>query len=455
MSHRDPKPARPRLNADLLQVAVQWLMHDVSWTSITWRCDCTWSARLLTVAALFWAWTDESTLGERFATARKIAIFLFPPQGKVAGTYQAFIKLLVRRTAALVALLQEALRERMRTDCSNGWLLHGFVLFGADGSLIALPRTVANQKAYAPARRPGRRRRKTKGLAGVKKADTPQLALTVTWHCGLGLPWNWRIGPSGSSERAHLRDMLGSLPTPALIAADAGFIGYELASAILAGGRDLLIRVGSNVRLLKKLGHCRESGGIVYLWPDKAAQRRQPPLRLRLVVSHNGKHPVYLVTSILSTTRLNDRQVIELYGRRWGIEVFYRSLKQTFQRRKLRSMSAEPARIELEWSLVGLWAMSFYALVQIQRAGHPPRRLSCAKLLRAFRRMLRDYQHPVERGATLHDRLCLAIIDTYRRQNKTNRDYPRKKQETPAGKPRIVVATSKQKGMAKEFQLAA
>jgi hypothetical protein len=382
-------------------------------------------------------------------------MFLFPPQGKVAGSYQAFVKLLVRWTAPLIALLQQAVRERMRADLANGWLIHGFALFGADGSLIALPRTAANQQAYAPARRPGRRRKKTQGQAGVKKADTPQLALTVTWHCGLGLPWDWRIGPSGSSERAHLRDMLDALPAPALIAADAGFISYELANAILANEREFLIRVGSNVRLLKKLGHVRESGDIVYLWPNKVAQRRQPPLRLRLVVSHNGKHPVYLVTSILSSTRLSDRQVIDLYGRRWGIEVFYRSLKQTFQRRKLRSWTAEPARIELEWSLIGLWAMSLYALVHIQRAGHPPQRLSCAKLIQAFRRMLRDYQHPVERNATLRDLLCRALVDTYKRCNKSSRDYPRKKQERPAGKPRLVNATPKQKKAAKAFRMAA
>lgn len=454
MSHRDSVPVRPRLNADLLKIAVQWLMHGIGWTSIRWRRDCTWSVQLLAVAALFWAWTDETTLGERFSTARKIAMFLFPPQGKVAGSYQAFIKLLVRWTTPLVALLQQALRERMRTDLANGWLIHGFALFGADGSLIALPRTAANQQAYAPARRPGRRIKKT-GRAGVKKADTPQLALTVTWHCGLGLPWDWRIGPSGSSERAHLRDMLDSLPTPALIAADAGFISYELAQAIRAGGRELLIRVGSNVRLLKKLGHVRESGDIVYLWPNKVAQKRLPPLRLRLVVSHNGKHPVYLVTSILSSTQLSDRQVIEMYGRRWGIEVFYRSLKQTYHRRKLRSCSAEPARIELEWSLIGLWAMSLYALVHIRRAGHPPKRLSCAKLLQAFRRMLRDYQHPVERDATLRDHLCRAVIDTYTRRNKSSRDYPRKKQERPAGKPRFVKATTNQQKAAKAFRLAA
>ena len=57
-------------------------------------------------------------------------------------------------------------------------------------------------------------------------------------------------------------------------------------------------------------------------------------------------------------------QVVELYTRRWGVELFYRHLKQTFRRRKPLSTSAENARLEIAWSLVGLGAMAWYALVE-------------------------------------------------------------------------------------------
>ena len=72
--------------------------------------------------------------------------------------------------------------------------------------------------------------------------------------------------------------MLGELPLAALIAADAGFVGYELLRTVIDSGRHVLVRVGSNVRLLKKLGWAKESAGTVYLWPDRAAQKNQPPL---------------------------------------------------------------------------------------------------------------------------------------------------------------------------------
>src|SRR5262249_17136945 len=77
-----------------------------------------------------------------------------------------------------------------------------------------------------------------------------------------------------------------------------------------------------------------------------------------------------------------------------------------------------------------------------QRADLPPRRLSIARLLRAFRRMMRDYLHSTERGGRLRERLRHALIDPYHRQHKASRDYPRKKQESPPGPPHLRRATS-------------
>ena len=151
MSHRDSWLGTHGLNAGLLKVAVLWLFRGIDWSSIRWRADCTWSPRLLAAAALLWVWSDESNLGTRFVTARKIALFLFPSQEKVAGGYQAFIKLLVRWTPGLAALMQAALRARMQADLAAVWRVGDRLLFGMDGSKIELPRTKSNQKAYAAA----------------------------------------------------------------------------------------------------------------------------------------------------------------------------------------------------------------------------------------------------------------------------------------------------------------
>ena len=247
--------------------------------------------------------------------------------------------------------------------------------------------------------------------------------------------------------------MLSSLPQNALAVGDAGFVGYSYAKAVIDSGRQLLLRVGSNVRLLKKLGYAMEREGVVYLWPAKAAKQKLPPLVLRLIVVHNGKHPVYLITSVLSDKILSNEQITELYSRRWGIELFYRNLKQTFQRRKMRSGCAENARVELEWSLAGLWAMGLYAQIEMQKAGISPKRMSVARVLFAFRQALRYYRDPVERKCSMRDMVRRAMIDDYQRKCKTSRNYPRQKQETPPGPPKITVATRDQINLAKSIEL--
>lgn len=461
MSHQDKDRCQVRYNAEYLKQSLQWLLCHVGWSSIQFRDDCTWAPAQLVAAALLWAWSDELTLGERFFSARRIAQQLYQPQREFAGSSQAFLKMLVRWTGAIVAVLQAALRRRMQDALAACWMVYGFALFGVDGSRVDLPRTKSHEAANSAARNKAgkklkrNRRKKPRTAAHTKKANTPQMWLTLLWHVGTGLPWGWRIGPTGSSEREHWREMLPELPACALIAADAGFVGYEYVRAVIDSGRHLLLRVGSNVRLLRKLGWAKESAGTVYLWPDHAAQKNQPPLVLRLVVTQGGKHPIYLVTNV-SRNRLCDAQVIEVYRRRWGVELYFRHLKETFQRRKLRSTSADNARVELEWSLLGLWCMTLYAQVELTKHGIDPQQISVAGVLRSFRRMLRDYLHPVERDRSLSALLRRALRDKYSRQNKTSRDYPRKKHpDPPAGPPEILTATASQIRRARELRTAA
>ena len=354
----------------------------------------------------------------------------------------------------------------MQTDLADRFKVCGFQVFGVDGSRLELPRTESNEERFSPAkargrskskpRRKPRRRARSQAArarrAREKKTNSPQMWLTVMFHVGTGLPWDWRTGPSDSSERDHLRQMIDALPAGALVTADAGFVGYEYWKALIESGRHLLIRVGANVRLLKNLGYVKEKNGLVYLWPDREAARNQPPLVLRLVVAQGGKHPVYLVTSVLDEATLSDKQVVEIYALRWGVELFYRHFKQTFERRKLRSRSADNAELEGTWSLLGLWAMSLHAQVELAREGVPARRISVAKVLRAYRKSLREYKSVADPGESLRELVSKAVIDPYKRANKSSRDYPRKKHGHAIGAPEILNATKDQINAARKLR---
>lgn len=447
MSHQDHKASSGPLNSVCLGRVLQRLLAGIDWRSLAFRDDCSWTPRLLTSAALVWVWSDDLTLRDRFWTARRLVAHLFPDHSPPATSYQAFLKVLVRWTKSLISLLQAALRRRMREEFQPLWTICGYAVFGVDGSRLELPRTKSHEAAHSPSpTRSGKkkrdRRKRPDLIAHQKKATLPLLWLTTLFHLGTSQPWSWRIGPSDSSERQHALDMLHELPEGALLTADAGFTGYEFIRAILDSGRHLLVRVGANIRLLKKLGFVRESNGIVYLWPEKAEKQRLPPLVFRRVLVAGPRHPVYLITSLWEPHQLSDEQVWELYQRRWGIELFYRHLKHTFQRRKLRSASASNALVELEWSLVGLWALALSAALELIPQQIPPQRISVAGILRAIRRLIRDYLHP--RQQTSRSVFRDAVVDDYVRKNKHSRDYPRKKQHQAAGLPTVVTATTHQ-----------
>ncbi len=467
MSHQDTD----RLNAstprhqDLARV-LNALLEPVRWKALAFRPDCTWTPLALAAAALLWAWSDESTLVDRFVQARHLVAGLTTRRRPPATTYQAFLKMLRRWTGVLTLRLIDAFRLRMRTDLAARFLIHGFCLFAVDGSRLGLPRTQSHEQRFSPAsvrrttrskgskrrrrRAPSRTRRDPRGRA--KKSNNPQMWLTTLYHLGTNLPWDWRTGPSDSSERDHFVQMIDTLPNSALVTADAGFAGYHVWRTLIASGRHLLIRVGSNVRLLKKLGVYQETRGRVYLWPDREAARNQPPLVLRLVVAHGGRHPVYLVTSVLEEAALSDQQVVEIYGLRWGVELFYRHFKQTFQRRKLRSHTADHAELEATWSLLGLWAMTLHMEMECACERIPARQLSVARMLRAYRRSMRGDREGPYVGATRHEQLVQAVIDPYKRSHKASRDYPCQKPIRVIGPPQIQNATQVQIKKARDLR---
>jgi hypothetical protein len=325
--------------------------------------------------------------------------------------------------------LSNRLRRQMQALAGPYWQRAGWCAFAVDGSRVECPRTQANQRQLK--------------CAGKAKTG-PQLFLTTLLHMGTGLPWDFRIGPGTDSERRHLEDMLASLPPRALVVADAGFTGYDLFRRLLAAEQNFLIRVGANVHLLKQLGYFEQEGAdTVYLWPEKNA--RQLPVTLRLIKRQRGKKKMYLVTNVLDKKALTDKSAGVLYAMRWGVEVFYRALKQTLRKRKMLSHSPAAAQSELTWTMYGLWLLGLMSVSKLLARGVDPLRWSAAATRDRVRESLRLILRGRRDRALLRD-LGWAVKDDYeRRRTKQARDWPHKKKEKPPGEPKIQSATAEQR----------
>ena len=449
--------ARKTLTDGTLKRAIDWLFHDEMFAGYQQHGNTTWSFSALVTMALLWAWGADHGLQERFRCGLIILPRLFrrPQWGT---TYQGFIKILKTWSEPLLSAVVARLRERMQHVCGTHWTIHGWVVLAVDGTRIEAPRTKANEKwfAHTPKHRHHKQKSSGKGKPKQKRKihpPAPQVWLTVMWHVGAGLLWDWRQGPNGSSERAHLLEMLDDLPDETLVAADAGFQGYEYWNTLLKRGLSFVIRVGGNVRLLKGLGYIRRHKNIVYLWPRKVRKRGEPPIVLRLIEFHDGRRSMWLVTNVLDRKQLSERQALGIYRLRWGVEVFFRGFKQTFGRGKLRSHAPQNVKIELDWSLLALWSVELLAVRELLIRGRSPCDLSTAGAIRAVRHALQSAAVGVNFDLT--SQLAAIRQDGYHRNRKSIRKWPRKKTEPPISSPCLRIADREEVKAAYELRTQA
>lgn len=461
------KAAESRTYGEELKRALNWVLKDGIFDTVTLHGNANWTAVSLVQVAVFWVWHPESSLVTAAGEAIAMVNALFGPCG--IGSYQTLTNALATYSKFLVPVMWRNLQELMESCGGDSYRVGPWVVLAVDGSRVGVPRTRPNEQRFCkPSRgKKNKRKGKKRGRHAQGKRKThrkshydpqavgPQMWLTLVWHIGLRMPWCWKTGPSYSSERAHVLEIIEEqkFPESTLFCGDAGFVGYQFWSEIQQHHHHFLMRVGSNVRLLKRLGYVRESHGIVYSWPEAAMKKKQPPLALRLLHFHDGRKDVYLVTNVLDERKLTARQASAIYRARWGIELQFRSLKQTFQRSRLRSRTPDRAEIELHWSLIGLWMIQLLAFREQSKLPEPGEQTSVAAAIRVIRDIMHKSTTVPPRTESMSARLAEATTDGYqRRSKKKSRNYPRRKEEPSAGKPVIRVAKAEHKRKLKEIQ---
>jgi hypothetical protein len=332
-----PQPSARALNGETLLAALRWVVDAGIFDELKFHGNTGWKPVELVILTVVWVWSESSTLTGAFQEAHRWSMKVLARAA--LGTYQGLMGALVTWTERILPLLWGRLHALSREHGGDHWRIGLWVALAVDGSRIDAARTKANERAFCAPNygrsrtadyrrrkrrrqgRPQRRRRRQRKAAAVK----PQVWLTLIWHMGLRMPWSWKSGPSTSSERDHFAQMLAEqeFPENTLFCGDAGFTGYDLWKAAIDRGHQILIRVGANVTLLRKLGYyARQRDGIVYCWPSAQARKNQRPLTLRLIRFRLGRAEACVVTSVLDARRLSEKQALRLYRLRWGVEVY-------------------------------------------------------------------------------------------------------------------------------------
>lgn len=386
------------------------LLHALAHCTDPSKRKVRWTPQAAGLTAVLMTLDGAGGLKARFTHVLTCVNGVLRGRRRVGQSYNGLMKALVRQESTVLPTLRSDLRDQ---TLKLLWSLphqRGFghwIVLGVDGSKQALPRTADHEAFF--------------GIADNGKG--PQAFMTSIVHVETGLLWDWRVGEARASEKKHLEDMIDDLPERTLLLGDGNFVGHPIWLKLLTRGVDFLVRVGGNVGLLtNRQPHgsaaMEVKSGIVYVWPP-ARRRSDPPLRLRLIRLEGPQGVIHLLTSVLDKRRLSDGAAVRLYRMRWGVEVFYRTLKQTLGLGKLRSASSRRAAVALQWGLLTVAIMGLLALPAILHAHHAPHRLSPAGVLHVLRATLRSpcLQQAVRAEAALMKRLSQAVKDTYVRRN--------------------------------------
>jgi hypothetical protein len=465
-------------NKDSLEELREWFLPGESiFSSIRFHGNIKWTPTCLVWLALCWAWSEARNLTDAFSEALGVCQKMLVC---TLSTYQGFMGALVGSTEKLLPVLRDVLQQRMEQIASKFWRVDEWVPIAFDGSRSTAPRTRSNEAAFC-ARNFGRgttaryRKKKSRGMRRKRneknkaRAPEPQAWITLLWHMGLRLPWSWRLGPSDSSERTHVMEMLRTetFPPRTLFCGDAGFVGQPLWAYLLERRTDFLVRIGANVSLLHEHARCvfEKTKGkelFVLCWPRRVMQSNQPPLRLRLLRVRIGKTWAWMLTSVLQREKLSAKAVVRLYKLRWGIEMEFRGLKQTLDRSKLRSRNDQRLLVELHWSILAMAVAELLALKEQQACRKPtsvdyeqspdPKKRSLARTMRALRHCLRNLNELPEPGADLPSRLRAAVTDSYQRKKpKAGRYQPFNPDKKPIGNPKLRRLDKREKNKLRQF----
>lgn len=409
------------------------------------RKDARWGFHPLVLVLVAMTWSQGDSSAERFAMARGLVALCRPKRRRAGRTAQGFHKALARLPMRPLVALAAALRRRLAVLLGDDLVEHGFLPLGCDGSRLECPR---NDELLA-----------RMGQAG--KADcTPSLWVTAVVHLTTGVPWSWHLGKGNASERDHLRRLLPTLPERALVVADAGYNGYDLAAAILAAGGSFLIRMSSKVHLFvdQAVDPERFEQGAVTYWPHEARKQGLPGLRLRLI-RVRGRRPagrvgrridVWLLTNAAAET-LSVAQAARFYRLRWENEGLFRTYKRTLAKVRLVGRTVRAVHREAYGSLLAcqlLLAQGAWALRRSRKAeGAAVAPCSARGVIRVVRSELLAAL-PVDRRVTYLERLTRCTRERRERTSaKQKRQWPRRTPHEPPKPPRLLTMNDKERAL--------
>src|SRR5947209_14675222 len=254
-------------------------------------------------------------------------------------------------------------------------------LFLLDGSSMRTAHTPSLVAAYPP------------GSHQKGEGHWPVIRVWMAYQASSGLVarpcWGAMYGQHTVSEQALTKSIVERLPKGSAVMGDIHFGVFSVAWDVQQRGRDLLLRLqyGRARTIAGGTLPAAHSERRVEWRPSRDDRRAHPELpadaviRGRLIIAQvvkkNGKRvELYLFTTLEEPQEM----LVELYRRRWDVELDIRSLKQTLRRHSLSSKSPEGAEKERLLATAGYNLVRSVQVAAARQANLKPRQWSFSRV---------------------------------------------------------------------------
>jgi hypothetical protein len=299
----------------------------------------------------------------------------------------------------LIALYRR-LAGPVATAATPGAFLFGLRLMAIDGTVLDLPDTPENARAFG--------RPKTGRGEGV--GGFPQLRLVWLVEAGTHVLCDAALRPFSRGEAPAARRLLRSVGAGMLVMWDRGLHGYEMVSDARAREAHILGRVAKAIVLAPEEA-LADGSYLACIYPSPTARRRREGGILVRVVEYTLDDPARpgrggrfrLITSLLDPARHPAATLAAEYHQRWEAEGAADEVKvhQADRRPAPHIRSRRPREVvqEAYGLLLAHLAIRLTMHQAAARAGVDPDRLSFTGALRVLRRAVGRFQRGLPEAA--------------------------------------------------------
>jgi hypothetical protein len=193
-------------------------------------------------------------------------------------------------------------------------------------------------------------------------AHYPRALVVVAYDVVRRLPLDWVLLKKGTGEREAAKPLLSRLRRGDVMIMDRGYPARWLLALFVNHGVDVVMRMTAvkaaawpEVKRFLSSGaktavvDCRLDDGRVI--PVRLIRR--PPLKGRPLKHHKKRDAMVILTTLLPKHGFEAKDIIDLYGKRWGIETLFREMKEAFGIERFHARTTDG--IQQEIATVLMW----------------------------------------------------------------------------------------------------